>query len=213
MRSTTFFTLATAAILLLGACADDSVTSPSTGAGAELAKGGSGKGKGGKAANRIVYTHRVPEGMTEIYSMNPDGSGVVRLTTGPGTSSWSPRWTPDHRKIVFVSNRNGSEEIFIMEADGSNATQLTFTACCDRNPVVSPDGTRIAFQRLGAGIFLMNLDGSNPTQVTFDLGDVHPAWYPDGSRIIFANIADPIHAFWKVNADGSNRTWAYSCGA
>lgn len=210
MRSTTLSTLTLAVALLLGACADDSPTAPSTGTGAELAKGGGGKGKGGKPGDRIVYTHQAADGFVDIYSMNPDGSNVIRLTTALGYNSWSPRWTPDHRKIVFVSNRNVGEEIFIMNADGSGVAQLTDIGCCDRNPAPSPDGTRIAFQRAGAGIFLMNLDGSNPTQVTFNGDDVEPSWRPDGSQIVFANLS--AWAIWKVNVDGTNRAVALGCG-
>jgi TolB protein len=211
MRSMTLSTLTLAAAILLGACGDDTnLTAPSTEVGPEYAMGGGGKGKGGKPSNRIVYTHQAADGYVDIYSMNPDGSNIIRLTTASGYSSWSPRWTPDHRKIVFVSNRNVGEEIHIMNADGSNVVQLTDIGCCDRNPAPSPDGTRIAFQRVGAGIFLMNLDGSNPTQVTFNSDDVEPSWRPDGSQIVFANLTVP--SIWRVNVDGTNRGVALGCG-
>ena len=112
MRSTTFSTLTLAAAMALGACNDEGFTAPSVTAGPELAKGGSGKGKGGKPANRIIYTHQAADGYVDIYSMNPDGSNPIRLTTASGYSSWSPRWTPDHSKIVFVSNRIGPIRLF-----------------------------------------------------------------------------------------------------
>lgn len=214
MRRTIISTLTVTAVLTLGACSDDSTTAPSSAPGTELAKGGSGKGKGGKpGADRIVYTHKTADGFVDIYTMNPDGSNVTRLLPAAGYSNWSPRWTPDHGKIVFVSNRTGSEKVFIMDANGSNAVQLTQGGCADRNPAPSPDGSRIAFQRAcaGGGIFLMNLDGSNQTQVTFNSADTQPSWVPNGSQVIFANNYDSPHGIWRANVDGSNRFPIHSC--
>jgi len=216
MRSTIFSTLTLAAAMLLGACGDDSLTAPSTtrstAIGPDIAKGG-GKGKGVKPSNRIVYTHKDANGFTDIYSMNPDGGNVGRLTPASGYNG-SPRWTADRTKIVFVSSRAGAENIFIMNADGSNVVQLTFGGCADRNPAPSPDGTRIVFQRAcaGGGLFIMNIDGSNPTQHTFNSSHKQPSWSPDGSKIMFASTENAIPGIWKVNSDSPTFSLVYACG-
>lgn len=67
---------------------------------------------------KIAFS-RNADGNVDIYTINPDGSGLARLTTATGNDS-VPAWTPDSRQIVFRSTRNGKWQIFIMNADGSN---------------------------------------------------------------------------------------------
>ena len=67
---------------------------------------------------KIAFSRNV-DGNVDIYTINPDGSGLQRLTTAAGNDS-VPAWTPDSRQIVFRSTRNGKWQIFIMNADGSN---------------------------------------------------------------------------------------------
>ena len=61
----------------------------------------------------------------EIFSANSDGSGLLRLTNVPGID-WNPAWSPDGTQIAFRSDRTGFTQIWKMDADGSNPTQLTF---------------------------------------------------------------------------------------
>ena len=212
MRTTTLVSLSLAAALTLTACGEDAPTFPSSSPASELAKGGTGKGKG-KAGDRIVYTHKFEDGSSDIYTMNPDGTNATRLLPFAGYSNWDPRWTPDHNKIVFVSNRTGASKIFIMNANGTNPVQLTQGGCNDRHPAASPDGTKIAFVRpcAGGGIFVVNTDGSGLTQVTFLSSDSDPTWLPDGSRIVFAdNLSSPT-GIYRVKLDGTDRFPIWSC--
>jgi hypothetical protein len=114
-------------------------------------------------------------------------------------------------EIAFVSRRSGNSEIWSMNSDGSNQTNLTNNAALDYDPAWSPDGTRIAFvsDRKGKSqIFVMNADGSDPVQLTFDtLSD--PAglsWSPDGTRIAFgaSQSQDFASDLYIINSDGSN---------
>jgi Tol biopolymer transport system component len=125
---------------------------------------------------------------SEIYATKADGSeDWVQLTNTLGADT-TPEWSPDGSKIVFVSARNGNDEIYVMNADGSGETRLTTDPQSDLNPQWSPDGTRIAFTRydsfsVSAEIWTMKPDGSDQVQVTDNallerLGD----WQPLANR-------------------------------
>src|SRR5437660_277310 len=68
-------------------------------------------------------------------------------------------------KIAFNTNRDGNEEIYVMNPDGTGQTRLTNDAASDVGPAWSPDGLKIAFNR-GFDIFVMDADGSSPTRLT-----------------------------------------------
>src|SRR5215213_219788 len=88
-------------------------------------------------------------------------------------------------KIVFVSNRDGNDEIYVMNADGSGQTRLTTTPnnVADRDPAWSPDGKQIAWvtnrdnPAADREVWIMNADGSNPHQITTnDRNDFSVDW-------------------------------------
>ena len=110
-------------------------------------------------------------------------------------------------KIVFVSNRTGNDEVFVMNADGSGQTNLTNNPSFDFAPTWSPDGMRIAFVSGRAGnaeIYVMNADGSSPTRLTNNPAfDTDPAWSADGTKIAFASNRDGNNEIYVMNADGS----------
>jgi Tol biopolymer transport system component len=108
----------------------------------------------------------------------------------------SPVWSPDGRRIAFVSRRDGSA-LYVMNADGSG---LRIVARVQRfaTPAWSPDGRRIVFQGWGDGaLYVVNADGSG--QRTLARRGSTPAWSPDGRRIAFV-ITGKLYV---VNADGS----------
>ncbi|MBI4752594.1 MAG: PD40 domain-containing protein [Acidobacteria bacterium] len=162
---------------------------------------------------RIVFTSLRDDFLGDIYSMNADGSEIVRLTSSAGNDD-SADWSPDGSQIVFTSRRDGNSEIYVMDADGSNQTRLTNHPADDFLPCWSPDGTKIAFttDRDGAfsSIYVMNSDGSNPMKVgTFTGGpEGTQAWSPDGTRFAFTRYlggTSAIHAeIFVMNVDGTN---------
>ncbi|MBN2213119.1 MAG: PD40 domain-containing protein [Bacteroidales bacterium] len=102
-------------------------------------------------------------------------------------------------KLAFVSYDDGDGEIYVMNADGTDLTQLTDNNANDVQPSWSPDGSRIAFDsygyRMPAEIYTMKADGSNLTQITHDPAETDfaeewPSWSPDGSRIVFESYRD-----------------------
>ena len=82
--------------------------------------------------------------------------------------------------VAFVSERDGNDEIYVMDADGSNPVRLTNNAALDLSPVWSPDGSKVAFVSDRNGnpeIYVMDADGSNPVRLTNDAAqDVNPVW-------------------------------------
>ena len=130
------------------------------------------------------------DGNFEIYTMNPDGTGVARLTNNPGFDL-APAWSADGSKIAFSRQPEPGvdREIFTMNADGSGVTQLTSNAMDDFDPAWSPAGTRIVFSRnTGSGfdLYVMNADGTGETQLTHaDAATIYggPDWSPDGTSI------------------------------
>jgi Tol biopolymer transport system component len=116
-------------------------------------------------------------------------------------------------KIVFASTRDGNNEIYVMNADGSNQTRLTTNAAEDILPAWSPDGTKIAWStnRLGGSnyeIFVMNADGTGARNLTNYAGsDRFATWSPDGSKIAYMGMRNGGGNFeiYVMNADGSNQ--------
>ena len=109
--------------------------------------------------------------------MNADGSGQTRLTNG---QNYDLSWSPDGKKIAFVSNRDKNWEIYAMNADGGRQVNLTRDPAQDWWPWWSPDGSHIAFVSDRDGdwdIYVMNADGSGTSRLTHNSADdVHPSW-------------------------------------
>jgi Tol biopolymer transport system component/serine/threonine protein kinase len=107
---------------------------------------------------------------------------------------------PLDNQIVFVSNREDSRDIYVMDADGSNQTSLIATDDDETAPTVSPDGTQIAFVSED-DIYVANADGSEPQNLTGGEGENnYPTWSPDGTRLGF--VRDEMIVI--MNADGSD---------
>jgi Tol biopolymer transport system component len=169
-------------------------------------------GKNGKivfASNRTTgEVVNNPEGDFEIFTMNPDGTGLQQLTSN-AASDLDPAWSADGKQIAFESDRDGSFGIYVMKADGSGQTQLTSLSpdpstpqySWDR-PAWSPDGTKIAFAS-GGDIYVINIDGSGLKNLTNSPGSEYgPSWSPDGTKIAFASGID----IYVMDAGGSEPT-------
>jgi Tol biopolymer transport system component len=170
------------------------------------------------ANGRIAFSSD-RSGDYEIYTMNPDGSDLKRLTNAPGTDGLA-RWSADGTKLVFSSFRDGNSEIYTMNADGSDQTRLTNEPAQDNLPSWSPDGTKIAFTRLPQGatnpnVIVMNADGSDQHAITNAAataggvegsGYFHANWGPDGRIAVAAFTPGTVFQIFLMNADGSGQT-------
>ena len=135
--------------------------------------------------------------------MDAQGRNLRNVTQHPAWDYW-PAWSPDGRSLVFVSERDGDQELFVSTLEsptgpdgneagqathGQPAIQLTFNDDSDRLPAWSPDGSRIAFAAVRNGveeIHVVNADGSHERPVVSSpLKGTAPAWSPDGRRIAF----------------------------
>ena len=181
------------------------------------------------AQARIAFVSK-RDGNFEIYVMDADGVNPRRLTNNPA-KDLAPSWSPDGKRIAFISERDGhpdrnpgwfTSEIYVMDADGSNQINLTNHPSDDGFLSWSPDGKRIAFESdrdaegnpHGIDIYVMDADGGNQQRLTTNLtSDQYPSWSPDGQRIVFSaqreghvenkfGITDEIYV---MDADGGNQ--------
>jgi Tol biopolymer transport system component len=158
-------------------------------------------------------------GPDDIYTMSPNGGQVVNLTNSPTTAEFGPKWSPDGRRIVFMSDRvspsnpDGNLEVFVMNADGSGQRQVTSNALHDAEPSWSPDGERIVFERVFGDfdydLFTIRPDGDGERQLTYSPGipDQEAAWSPDGREIAFSHGGDAGSGrgdIYTIRPDGSH---------
>ena len=144
-------------------------------------------------------------------------SGSFILPLQPNQSAFGTSPGPNEQ-IAFYSERDGNQEIYVMNADGSNQTRLTNNPGNDSDPSWSPDHTMIAFESDRDGnsnIYVMNADGSNQNRLTNNpADDSNPRWSPDGTKIAFNTNRDSTaqdnfqnQEIYVMNAaDGSNQT-------
>ncbi|MCI0718181.1 MAG: family 78 glycoside hydrolase catalytic domain [Acidobacteria bacterium] len=158
----------------------------------------------------VAYGARDADGRQQIFVVRPDGSGKKRLTQD-GNRNYFPAWSSDGKRVAFTSNRSGAPQIWVIDADGRNATQLT-TQGENEFPTWSPDGKRLAFGSNRTGnfeIWVMESDGSNQKRLTTTAAATTnnaANWSPDGRRIAFCSTRSGHYAIWVMESDGSHPT-------
>ncbi len=131
----------------------------------------------------------------DIWKSRIDGSGAVNLTPDSDANDAFPDFSPDGRRIVFRSTRDGNAEIYVMNADGTNVRRLTRHEATDTMPSFSSTGDRIAFTSFRDGdfeIYILQLDEdespSGLERLTRSPGhDMHPKFSPDDKWVLFTS--------------------------
>lgn len=162
----------------------------------------------GVIPGHICYVSKAsPEDPWAIFVMRADGSDPIQLTDGNHNDT-APVWSPDGRRIAFVSDRDGNREVYVMNADGNEQHNLTTNGAEDWTPCWSPDGESLAFGSFRDGnweIYLMDADGGNQQRLTQnEASDYAPSWSPDGERIAFVSNRDGNLDIYTVRVDGSD---------
>jgi len=169
---------------------------------------------------RIAFV-RLDQGfLGDIWVMDADGANETNLTNTPDVNERQPAWSPDGTKIAFTGpgpikdGEGGLDEIWVMDADGANRTNLTNTLeFPDSQPGWAPSGTQLAFVREVPGsviseqsdLFVMDANGENATNLTeTDGNERDPAWSPDGAKIAFAGVRDGGEEILTMDSDGGN---------
>lgn len=156
---------------------------------------------------RIVFTSNRSGGYA-LHVMNADGSGVsAPLYSLASVCCGWPRWSPDGTRIAF--NAGTLTEILVMNADGTNVTQLTSSGNEKLAPVWSPDGSRIAFWAYPTpasggpqNVFVMHADGTDIRQITNSGSDQWLSWCATG-RIAFQSRRSGEWAIYTMNSNGT----------
>ena len=156
----------------------------------------------------------VKGGKKIVHLMNPDGTGLEPVT--PATqSAIHPSFTPDGKAILYCTDDDlrppAKNEAEIYSIDLATKQVLTLiTGGVNTFPVMSPDGTRIAYRKIigemNSEVFVADADGRNPRNLTNHWTfEGWPAWSPDSKEIAFAgNRNNAGYQIFLMNADGSN---------
>jgi TolB protein len=194
----------------------------------------------GEAPPRIVvrdlvsgknYSHRVggtnsgpvfsPDGSKLVFHAGNDGTDLFsvapfsnetpqRITSRRGSSNTSPSFSPDGRRIVFTSGLIGHPEVYIMDADGSNAEILTSTGFGERlyraDPDWSPTRPRVAYQSRVNDVFqimTISVSDKSTSQLTSEGENEAPSWAPDGRHIVFTSTRSGSKQLWVIDTESS----------
>jgi len=156
------------------------------------------------------------DGSSVVFSSNRGGSSfnvwrvrvsdavAVQLTSGGGDNTQA-RVSPTGGNIVFLSNRSGKRELWLMDADGGNQRNIGLIPQRVSDPVWSPTGAEFAYVGCTGGycnLYAISVDAATARRITTgQYDDWHPDWSAFG--IVFASNRSGSHRLWMVAADGS----------
>jgi Tol biopolymer transport system component/serine/threonine protein kinase len=162
-----------------------------------------------RQGGRLAFVQRVRD--LNIYRLPITRQDVKSIPPAKFISStlseYAPQYSPDSKRIAFVSDRSGSMEIWVCDAEGLNAVQLTYFGNGNPgSPRWSPDSRRIAFDARTEGqadVYVISADGGAPHRLTTEPSeDINPAWSRDGRWLYFCSGRSGSLQIWKMPAEG-----------
>ncbi|UCC38920.1 MAG: Tol-Pal system beta propeller repeat protein TolB [Candidatus Aminicenantes bacterium] len=162
---------------------------------------------------KLAFCTTVEEGNSEIYVARIDGNDTIkrkdikRLTFNKAVDT-APSWSPTSREIAFTSDRGGTPQIYIMDAEGSNVRRVSFGGTYHDSPTWSPTGDRIAYvSRVDQifDIYVLNLRTEKIYKLTeSNARNESPCWSPDGRHLIFTSNRIGTLQLYAMDYDGVN---------
>ena len=147
------------------------------------------------------------DGNTELFRVPSDGEGRPQRLTKNWAIDVSPSWSPDGRYLVFVSDRAGHPDLYVLQPENEKIRRLTFEGSYNADPQWSPRGEAIAYVSRVEGRFQVcriRPDGTDRRQLTEDAGDhLKPSWSPDGRLIVFSSDREGSADLYLMRADGT----------
>jgi len=163
---------------------------------------------------RLAYVHSTYD--ENIWQLDLTAGKASGPATKLIASTWqdnAPQYSPDGKKIAFASDRSGSFEIWVANADGSGTVQLTSQGGHSGSPHWSPDGRRIAFDASVGGsgdIFVIDAGGGAPRRITTGPANGHarsvPSWSSDEKWIYFTSEQTGRYEIWRASAEGGQES-------
>ena len=156
----------------------------------------------------IAYGFGQEQG-TDIHVAPALAAGASRrVTIGRGSENMNPTFSPDGRKLAFVSGRLGHPEVYITDADGTNLELLTQFNVGEQayrtSPDWSPDGRTIVYHAQIRGVFQLYTIGLRerlPRQLTSDASNEDPWWAPDSRHIVFTSTRSGVPQLWVMDVE------------
>ena len=138
--------------------------------------------------NKLAFVMSTQHGRCDVMLLDLDRNRVDQLTT-TGRLNTEPSWDPTGTRLAFTSDREGTSQIYVMQADGTSQQRVTSSPTPSSTPLWSPDGMRIAYiSQSGArsDVYVFDLKTGSHAQVTRGGGrSLWPSWSPDGRWIAF----------------------------
>lgn len=157
---------------------------------------------------RLVLDEQLLYADLLAYDVDAGPDAPPRILTRDLGIDRQPVFSPDGGRLLFSSNRSGNVDIWILDLDTGELSQLTDDPAGDWDPAFSPDGTEILWSSDRGGhmeVWKSSLDGSQARQVTNDGVDAeNPTMTADGEWIVYASSNDAKQGIWRIRPDGSD---------
>lgn len=165
---------------------------------------------------QLAYSVFVNEAEAQnLFIIQADGRNLRQLTSGPG-HDYDPSFSPDGGQIVFRSDRDGYDVLYVMNADGSQLRKLSdHPEEEQRSPAWSPDGQWIAFTAFtpdvsAPNIYIVRPDGRDRRQLTTGQQPAfyeYPSWSPDSQQLVYHfHLGYGAKQIGRIHVDGSGQT-------